>query len=157
MRAFATLAAVAIASEADFPKDDAFHADCHVTASFPAMSCDSLYALVDNEVRSWDSATKSPAGGVYEMYEEQNDVYVWSTRTTKDGKYVDDQMFEFNATDSGCSIVGHSRSESNSVYDYSVNFCNLWNVYNAMSTPFTYTAPSCAYPAADPVTTCARY
>ena len=83
MQAFALLAAVAVAAESDFPKDDSFHADCHVTAAFEATSCDTLYALTDAEVRSWGSDTQSPAQGTYELVEEQNDVYVWSTRLTK--------------------------------------------------------------------------
>ena len=66
-------------------------------------------------------------------------------------------MFEFTSTDSGCSIAGHSRSESMSVYDYSVNFCNLWNVYNATAAKFTYTVGSCASAPEDAATTCATY
>ena len=69
-------------------------------------------------------------------------------------------MFEFEGTNDdvgGCVIVGHSRSESVSYYDYSVNFCNLWNVYNGVGKPFTFDVGTCGYPADDPVTTCARY
>ena len=44
-----------------------------------------------------------------------------------------------------------------SVYDYSVNFCNLWNVWNSTASEFTFTVGDCAYPAADPTTTCATY
>ena len=153
----ASLAAFAVADQSDFPKDDAFHADCHVTAQFDGMSCDSIYALVDNEIRRWDSASTSPAQGVYSLYEEQVDSYIWSKRLTKNGEYTDDQMFDFAENNSGCTIAGHSRSESPSVYDYSVNFCNLWNVYNGVGSPFTYSVGQCGYPADDPATTCATY
>ena len=104
MRAFvgAILAAVAMASAADFPADDSMHADCHLTATFPSMSCDSLYALVDAEIRAWDTPETSPAEGTYEMYQEQVDVYVWSTRLTRDQQYTDDQLFEFNQMSDGC-------------------------------------------------------
>ena len=46
-----------------------------------------------------------------------------------------------------------------SYYDYSVNFCNLWNVYNGVGNTFNYSVPQgeCPFPADDPVTTCARY
>ena len=96
MRAFvcATLAAIAFADASDFPADDAMHADCHLSASFPQISCDSLYALVEYEVQNWTVAL-SPAGGAYSLYEDESDVYIWSKRTTRDGKYVDDQLFEF--------------------------------------------------------------
>ena len=69
-------------------------------------------------------------------------------------------MFEFEGTNDdvgGCVIVGHSRSESVSYYDYSVNFCNLWNVYNGVGKPFELFVGTCGYPADDPATTCARY
>ncbi len=153
----ATLAAFVAADKSDFPKDDAFHADCHVSAQFDGVSCDSVYALVDNEIRRWGSPSTSPAQGVYNIYEESNDDYIWSTRLTKNGQYTDDQMFDFAENNSGCMIAGHSRSESNSVYDYSVNFCNLWNVYNGVGSPFTFSVGKCAYPAEDPATTCAVY
>ena len=156
MKSFALLAAVAAASKSDFPHDDAFHADCHVSATFDGVSCDSLYALIDNEVRTWTTET-SPAQGSYALKEEANDDYIWSTRLTKNGKYTDDQLFEFTTTNAGCTIAGHSRSQSMSYYDYSVNFCNLWNVYNGTGNAFTYSVGKCGYPADDPKTTCATY
>ena len=107
------------------------------------------------EISEWGSDQTSPAGGVYTLYEDGDD-YVWSTRLTRDKKYTDDQIFEFVDNSSGCSVTGHSRSQSPSQYDYSVNFCNLWNVYNGIG-GFTYSVGSCGYPADDPVSTCARY
>jgi len=157
MKSFALLAAVAFADKSKFPKDDAFHADCHLSATFDGVSCDTLYALVDAEIRSWGSSTTSPAQGVYTIKEEANDDYIWSTRLTKNGSYTDDQLFEFTSTSAGCTVAGHSRSESMSYYDYSVNFCNLWNVYNGTGDAFTYSVGSCGYPADDPATTCATY
>ena len=153
----ATLAAIAIASKSDFPKDDAFHADCHLSAQFDGVSCDSLYALMDAEIRAWDVSTQSPAQGTYSLKEESNDDYIWSTRLTKNGSYTDDQMFTFASNNQGCMVSGASRSESMSVYDYSVNFCNLWNVYNSIGDKFTFSVGSCGYPASDPATTCATY
>ena len=155
--ACATLAAIVSASAADFPSDDAFHADCHVTAQFDQTSCDTLYALMDNEIRSWDSDTTSPAAGVYTLKEEELNDYIWSTRLTKNKQYTDDQIFQFEENNAGCSVAGHSRSQSMSMYDYSVNFCNLWNVYNGLGLDYTYSTGTCGYPAEDPTTTCAIY
>ena len=153
----ATLAAVAFADKSDFPRFDSFHADCAVSAQFNQVSCDSLYALMDNEIRTWDSDATSPSQGVYALKEEANDDYIWSTRLTKNKKYTDDQLFEFNTTSSGCLVSGKSRSQSHSMYDYSVNFCNLWNVFNGTGFEFTYSVGKCGYPADDPVSTCAKY
>ena len=153
----ASLAALAVADKAKFPRDDSFHADCHVNAQFDGVSCDSVYALVDANIRSWGSATTSPAAGIYNIKEEANDDYIWSTRKTKNMKYTDDQLFEFVENNQGCAVTGHSRSQSMSYYDYSVNFCNLWNVYNGVGSAFTFSTGKCGYPADDPVKTCATY
>ena len=157
MKSFAFLAAVAVADKSKFPHDDAFHADCHVSATFDGVSCDTLYTLIDAEIRRWNSAETSPSQGVYTLKEEANDDYIWSTRLTKNGKYTDDQLFEFTTTNAGCTIAGHSRSQSMSYYDYSVNFCNLWNVYNGTGNAFTYSVGKCGYPTDDPAKTCAIY
>ena len=159
MKAFAciALASMAAAEKSKFPRDDAFHADCHVSAQFDGISCENLFALVDNEIRAWNSDTTSPAQGVYTLKEENLNDYIWSTRLTKNKKYTDDQLFEFASNDTGCSVTGRSRSQSMSYYDYSVNFCNLWNVYNGTGNAFTYSVGKCGYPADDPATTCAKY
>ena len=159
MRAFAcaTIAALAAADKSKFPRDDSFHADCHVSAQFDSISCENLWALVDAEIREWGTDTTSPAGGIYNIKEEAVNDYIWSTRQTKNKKYVDDQLFEFAANGSGCAITGHSRSQSMSYYDYSVNFCNLWNAYDQVGQAFTYSVGKCGYPADDPKTTCAKY
>ena len=159
MKAFvcSAFAALALADKSDFPRDDAFHADCHVSAQFDGLSCENLWALIDAEIRRWDSDTTSPSQGVYNIKEESLNDYVWSTRLTKNKAYTDDQLFQLTSNSSGCAVDGHSRSQSVSYYDYSVNFCNLWNVYNGVGDAFTYSVGKCGYPADDPATTCAKY
>ena len=154
-----TLAAVAFAAKSDFPKDDMFHADCHVTAQFDSMSCADLYQGIDKEIRAWNSDTTSPSQGVYTLKEENDTEYIWSTRLTKNKKYTDDQIFMFEDSNGGCKVSGHSRSQSVSYYDYSVNFCNLWNVYNNLGSAFTYDTGSCASEpkSKDVASTCATY
>ena len=139
--ACAALAAISMADQADFPRDDAFHADCHVNAVFQA-SCDQVYSKMDTNIRSYDADTTSPSQGVYTLKEESQNDYIWSTRLTKNKQYTDDQLFNFTQSDAAvCTVVGHSRSQSMSVYDYSVNFCNLWNVYNGLGIDFTFSVP----------------
>ena len=139
--ACAALAAISMASKEGFPKDDAFHADCHVNAVFQA-SCDQVYSKMDSDIRSYNTDETSPSQGVYTLKEESENEYIWSTRLTKNKQYTDDQLFNFTQSDAAvCTVVGHSRSQSMSVYDYSVNFCNLWNVYNGLGIDFTYSVP----------------
>ena len=85
----ATLAAFAVASKKKFPRDDAFHADCHVSAVF-TKTCDEVYTAMDSEIRAWNSATTSPAAGIYSVKEQADKDYIWSTRQTKNKKYTDD-------------------------------------------------------------------
>ena len=82
MKAFvcAILAAVTLADKGSFPRDDHFHADCHVNAQFDGTACESVYALIDANVRSWDSDTTSPAAGIYGLKEETVNDYIWTTR-----------------------------------------------------------------------------
>ena len=161
MKAFAcaALAVISLADQADFPKDDSFHADCHVSAVFQA-TCDQVYLKMDANIRSYNKDSTSPSKGVYTLKEESPNDYIWSTRLTKNKQYTDDQLFNFTqAGAESCTVVGHSRSQSMSVYDYSVNFCNLWNVYDSLGIDYTYSVnkDQCAYPADDPKSTCAVY
>lgn len=90
----AAILAVTISADAsDFPKPSWNHSGCQLSATFDGMSCDSVYALMDNLIRSWangDACAASGHPGTYSIYEEQNDNYIWSKRRTADGKYVDD-------------------------------------------------------------------
>ena len=155
--ACALLATFALADKKKFPRDDSFHADCHVSAQFDNLTCSEVYHLVDTEIRQWGSSETSPSGGIYNVKEESENDYIWSTRKTKNMKYTDDQLFEFTSNSAGCNVAGRSRSQSMSYYDYSVNFCNLWNAYNGVTDAFTFSVGKCGYPADDPATTCATY
>ena len=68
--AFAAIATLAYGAASDFPADDDQHSYCHLNAMFKGIACDNLWALVDYEIRAWDSDTTSPSGGVYTLYEE---------------------------------------------------------------------------------------
>ena len=80
------------------------------------------------------------------------------TRTTPVKKYVDDIIFEFVATAANeCVVKSRSKSQSLSYYDYSTNYCNMWN-------PLTYTdvytklyVSHCKYPADKPEEVCMKY
>ena len=56
MRTFAicaSLAAIALADQIDFPKDDPLHSDCHLTATFKKQTCNELYTYIFNEIDSY--------------------------------------------------------------------------------------------------------
>ena len=92
MRSFicTALAALVFADKSDFPKEDSDHAHCNLTAQFAGQTCATLTCLIDDEMKIWDSATTSPAGGIYSIKEESFDDYIWTTRQSKDKLYTDD-------------------------------------------------------------------
>ena len=68
----------------------------------------------------------------------------------------------WRGTATTCTIQGKSRSESVSVLDNGVNYCNLWNVYNGVQNSgiatFQVTSVThCSVEPSDPVSNCARY
>ena len=128
-----------------------------MNVTFDGVTCDSLYQLVNNQVRSWENGDRCSSPGFYSVFEEREGDYVWSTRLTANKKYTDDQIFEFNKVGNTCQVAAKSRSQSLSYYDYSVNYCNMWNIFNEVGRFTIDSTPDCAYPADDPVKTCARY
>merc|ERR1719223_262906 len=157
----ATIAALVSADQSDFPADAWNHSKCHVTASFD-VDCASLYEVMLPMITSWDPEPLDTPG-YYTVYEDQTDVYIWSQRLTYSQEYIDDQLFDFYPQGTtGCQIVGRSRSESESIEDSGVNFCNLWNVYNGEQVTDIATVTiddvfTCSDNPSDPITNCARY
>ena len=148
-----------------FPSFDAFHAHCAITVNFQEASClDSFNAMKD----FIETAHPEPgAGGTYKIWDATEEEMIWATRTTPKKKYVDDIMFEFigDPTDfraKGCSVKGRSRSQSLSYYDYSTNYCNMWNVMkqvedSANDLANNIVVSDCKYPAEKPEEVCLKY
>merc|ERR1712032_187173 len=128
--AMASVATLTQAAVSDFPKFDSLHAHCAMSTNYENTLCSALYTEMDHELRSW--STGGPAQGVYTIYEQEEGVYIWSTRLTKNKQYTDDQIFEFSQEGQACHVAARSRSQSHSYYDYDVNYCNMWNVLNEL-------------------------
>ena len=90
-----------------------------------------------------------PAQGTYKFKEDKNGDYVWGTRTTPVKQYVDDVMFlvqQGSDSNGTCHVVGKSRSQVTSLYDYETNFCNLYNVLRSTGIGFSKpTLPNCPW------------
>ena len=152
----AGLVAATQAAQADFPAFDSLHAKCQLTTTFPGTQCSELYFHFDTEVRRYGNG--DAAGGVYTIFEQEPTNYVWSTRRTGGkGKYVDDQIFSLTQKGSDCEVEGKSRSQSMSYYDYDTNFCNLWNVYNAVGGMGEVSRENCKFFPTKPEETCKMY
>ena len=156
--AAAAFAAIATADQSDFPADAWNHAGCHMTVTFPSASCETLYVSMDTEIRSWNPEPLDTPG-YYSVYEEEDDVYIWSQRLTYNQKYMDDQLFDFADNGAGCTITAKSRSETVSMLDNCVNYCNMWNVLSRIDgfQQSTCSTSDCKTTPSDPKTTCARY
>ena len=121
---FVALASLASVASAGFPSFDSFHAHCQLTTTF-SDSCSNVYAALDNTSKTFTD----PAGGLYAVKQEVPNSSVWVTRTTPVKHYVDDILFSVSGSGSSCTVVGKSRSQSMSYYDYDTNFCNIYNVF----------------------------
>ena len=78
---------------------------------------------------------------------------------TYNRKYTDDQLFDFEPTGTtSCKVTAKSRSESISMLDNGVNYCNMWNVFDALGLDWSIDKVShCSVEPSDPVSNCARY
>ena len=159
--AFAAIASLATADKSDFPRDTWNHCKCYLDADF-GTDCNTLYSIMLPMIASW-APEPLDTPGTYTIKETASDDYIWSQRLTYNGKYIDDQMFEFESTGpSTCTVHGHSSSETVSMLDNAVNYCNLWNVYEGAEivgvTTVTIGADhSCSQTPSNAVETCARY
>ena len=148
-----------------FPKFDALHAHCAMTIQFKQTSCREAYNNMKEAVEMWQPEPK--AGGMYAVWDATEEESIWATRTTPTKHYVDDILFDYfgnteNFNDPGCRVEAKSRSQSLSYYDYSTNYCNMWNVFNTVKemANVEVTTSDCKFKPAtleEAATTCAKY
>merc|ERR1712046_237462 len=89
--------------------------------------CTWVYAMfMDFTSNNRDPAV--PKGTYTEFKTELHKVW-WMVRETANKKYKDDVAFELTAVDeNSCKVNAHSRSQSFSLLDNGVNYCNMSNV-----------------------------
>ena len=128
-----------------------------------AASCLHAFNTMKDDGYNWRPEPNG-AKGIYEVYDATEEETLWVTRTTPTKKYVDDISFNFippNTEDfnvKGCTVEGKSRSRSLSYYDYSTNYCNMWNMFTSVGDEQNkIEVTDCAWVPTDPATTCAKY
>lgn len=149
------LALTAHADISDFPAFDWSHANCAMQATYPGKECTEIFSTMKDLLTKYQAG--DPGKGIYAFKEYVDDRYFWMTRTTPVRKYVDDIAFEFAQSCDGCTIKARSRSQSLSYYDYSTNYCNMWNPLHYTGEFSNLQVRDCKYPAEDPFTTCNIY
>ena len=146
----------AFADISKFPTFDSFHANCAMEVTYAGQSCSSVWASMKNVLTQYQAG--DPGKGIYQFIDQKESTYFWMTRTTPVKKYVDDIAFEFLGTATGdCIVRSRSRSQSLSYYDYSTNYCNMWNPLKNAGSFTNQKVSQCPFPAADPATTCNTY
>lgn len=153
------VAAVAIvgvsADISKFPSFDAFHANCAIDVTYAGKQCSSVFASLKAVLTQFQAGDVGK--GVYAFVDQKQDTYFWTTRTTPVKKYVDDIAFELSQVGGDCVVKSRSKSQSLSYYDYSTNFCNMWNPLKNTGAFTNQKVSACPFPAADPATTCNIY
>ena len=158
MKAFAFAAASVLASKDKFPSFSWMHAHCEMTV--PAgMDCTSAYVQL-KQLTDTSSDPASPPGH-YDAKESGDNDYVWTVRTTANGQYKDDVIFEFSEDgDNQCYIHARSQSQSLSYLDNNVNFCNMFNIIKQVDSSIAggqgYKVGQCKAGQSD-YTACGRY
>ena len=153
---FSALAATLGLAQAGFPSFDSFHAHCQIDYTVDA-SCADTYSLFDSTLT--DFVDIASPKGTYKPKSKSAPTEIWNTRLTANGKYTDDVRFNFKDNGAKCDITAQSRSQSLSYYDYSVNYCNMFNVMRSAYPDLQLSQVSnskCGYPASD-MATCDRY
>ncbi len=151
----ATLVASAVASIPGFPSFDFSHANCAIDVTYAGQTCSAVYAKMGQILDGYQGG--DPGAGIYAYIDRKQDTYFWMTRTTPVHKYVDDIGFEFIQSGSNCVVKSLSRSQSLSYYDYSTNYCNMWNPLHYTGAFTNESVHDCKFPADDPVTICNKY
>lgn len=92
--------------------------------------------------------------GKYELKETgclpSGEDYIWAVRTTANGKYKDDVLFEVaDAGDGNSSVHALSRSTEFALGDLNVNFCNTFNIVKQLQPAIkdgkNYTVGDCLF------------
>jgi len=153
------LSALVVGAFADiskFPSFDSFHANCAIEVTYNGKTCASVWASMKDLLTQYEQG--DPGKGIYQFVDTLESKYFWLTRTTPVKKYVDDIAFEFFPTASGdCTVKSRSRSQSLSYYDYSTNYCNMWNPLKNAGTFTNQKVYQCPFPTSDPANTCNIY
>ena len=111
------------------------------------------------------------AGGSYSIWSATEEEQIWAVRETPVHHYKDDILFNYHPKNGedfsapGCTVEAKSRSQSFSIYDYSTNYCNMWNLFDAVATKFgpgelddeVIEVNECRWAPKDPKKTCAKY
>ena len=143
-----------------FPDFDPFSPFCGFKVLYPTTSCQAAFAKVGEAVFNWHP--KSVGRGIYNPYQIDEPTgrpppyQMWVKRTISPKQYVygkmdflcglkdencstrklvytDDIWMQFTAAaGSGCEIEGRSISNNFAYYNYSNNFCNIWNLHTAI-------------------------
>ncbi|TNV71882.1 hypothetical protein FGO68_gene14675 [Halteria grandinella] len=150
-----SLLPLALADISDFPAFDFAHANCAMQATYPQQDCSKIYADMQAVLSQWKEG--DPGKGIYAIKETSEERYFWVTRTTPVKKYVDDIAFEFAQACDGCTIKARSRSQTLSYYDYSTNYCNMWNPLTFTGNFTNLEVRDCKFPAEDPAVICNIY
>ena len=154
---FSALAAlVGFTQAASFPSFDSFHAHCQIDYT-TSDSCATAFSSFHDTLDGFQDPA-SPQG-TYTSKQETSPSEIWTQRKTANGKYTDNVRFNFADSGNGCAITSQSQSISLSYYDYSVNYCNMFNVLRTVYSDLEIKDVSnskCGYPATD-VSTCDRY
>jgi len=115
------------------------HAGCSMVVHFPNVSCTDVREEIVARIKA-NQDPKSHQGKYKMIHDYKNATH--ASRTTGDGtNYTDLFIFTYANLrneisqsqnlegNKGCKVTACSESQANSLYDFSTNYCNLYNLY----------------------------
>jgi len=108
------------------------HAQCSASIYFSGTTCFNLRKEVEARVDGTQTGEwiDPHNGGTYNRTNPGDPGnYIYLSRLTGDGKYVDLISLEFIQDYSSCRLYACSESQSQSIGDDGTNFCNFHNLY----------------------------
>jgi hypothetical protein len=111
------------------------HAHCGLTWQ-ATVSCSKFIGFLAKEITAFSCTVCQEKN--YTMVARTNTT-ITALHTTPVAKYVDDLSFTATQSGASCSVDAFSISRTLSLYDYSTNFCSLFNLMRAFPSTVTYT------------------
>ena len=148
------VALLAKADQKDFPEMDAKHPHCQIQVDYPSRTCDWEYNRFEMMIKNFGG--EDPGHGKYDVKEKGTN-YIWTVRTSADGKQVHDVIYYFDQQSNTCKVTSKSRQRDEAALDKNASYCSAWYVLKYSDSFEAPNVSNCIIVPAFPDTDCVKY
>ena len=108
------------------------HAHCSFKVSWPSTDCSSAFSYLVDQVSHFNNPSVRESNYTL-ISSSASALTIHSTHTSPVHRYIDDQHMSLapSTSGTGCDMDAKSESRPISIYDYSTNFCDVYNLLRA--------------------------